>query len=86
MTRRATQSDVASLVSNIAPFPPGTVILENGKANAQDESHIFVPPRLSNIITAQLNTGHGDGHLVYVPQPSEDPNDPLVSYHPCFSP
>jgi hypothetical protein len=64
------------------PFAPGTVLLEDGEFVFLGRTHsqLALSPQLTVIpFSARIATGHGDGHLVFQPQPSEDPNDPLVS-------
>lgn len=51
---------------------PGTTLLDVHEQVAADNSRV-------------LKKGKGrNSHVVLVPQPSEDPNDPLVSFVSCF--
>ncbi|KIW16556.1 hypothetical protein PV08_03744 [Exophiala spinifera] len=38
---------------------------------------VTFPPGTKILEDGSRNTGHGDGHLVFIPTPSDDPDDPL---------
>jgi hypothetical protein len=59
---------IGILESSHTPHPHGTVLLADDKID-----------NLEAQVSRQLKHGTGnDEHVVLVPQPSDDPNDPLV--------
>jgi hypothetical protein len=62
---------IGLLESKKNPHPPGTVLLAN---------NAFGIENAEAVISHRLKHGTGkNAHIVVVPQPSYDPNDPLVS-------
>lgn len=64
------------------PVAPGTILLQGGKCNKSRE--LFRVYMLSSTLTcdpAGITTNHGENQenqIIFQPQPSDDPNDPLV--------